>query len=379
MFLRISLICACSFSLFSTCVSAGGGLIIISAYWNDGAITGLSADGSVASGYVLTQNDDRAFIWNVPDGVTLIDLVQGDTYSRTLSISDDGLRILGDGEYSKFTWTKATGTQQTTALNSITAWSDDGLMFVGSEPALGPDDPLQASKFSGGITTRLGILPTTGTTKYSIATDVSADGSVIVGDSTSDLSAFSSSPEAFIWTAESGMVGLGVEVNEVIQRETSAKVVSPNGEIIAGESMYIPEGLPVWQVFRWAAETGVVSVMSEGYDLEVSGMSTDGSVIVGTGLNYDENMIIPWIWTEGIGKQTLFEWLADAGVDTGDWDAGKIFAVSAEGKAVGGLLWKTSEGGDSSRPFVAWVNDLEPLPELIFGGRGGSMEDPLIP
>ncbi len=381
MLIRICLICACSFSFFSTCLFAGGGLIIISTQRLDGDVSGLSANGSVAAGSVVTQkyDDDQPFIWNITDGVSMIDLPGSATYAQAYSISDDGLRIFGEGDGRYFTWTKATGTQQTTALSHITALSDDGLVFVGGERFPTPSDPQQASKSSGGITTTLGILPTTDAIRFSVAWGVSADGSVIVGESTSDLTPSSYATEAFIWTAESGLTGLGLEVDSVAQAESSAKIVSPAGDIIVGTSSGYSGDIPVWRVFRWTAETGMVSILSENYTIDVNGMSADGSVIVGTGLDYNNGNIIPWIWTEGIGKQTLFEWLGDAGVDTGTWDAGQIYAVSADGKTVGGSVTIKSEGSSSTRPFVAWVSDFEPLPEIIFGGRGGSMEDPLIP
>jgi probable HAF family extracellular repeat protein len=115
--------------------------------------------------------------------------------------------------------------------------------------------PVQAASFRG-----LGFL---GDGHYSSASGVSADGSVVVGNS----------GQAFRWTQLDGMVSLGSDT-------MSVSGVSANGSVIVGSSES--------QAVRWTQETGIVGLgsLAGGIFLNsASGVSADGSVIVGNSGN----------------------------------------------------------------------------------------------
>ena len=100
--------------------------------------------------------------------------------------------------------------------------------------------PTQAASFRG-----LGWLPNTLT---SYASDVSADGSVVVGSS-GNANGYD---EAFRCTQGTGMVGLGVLDSNNQYRSSSANGVSADGSVVVGSS----EG----KAFRWTQSGGMVGL-----------------------------------------------------------------------------------------------------------------------
>jgi probable HAF family extracellular repeat protein len=114
------------------------------------------------------------------------------------------------------------------------------------------------------------------------AADASADGSVIVGQSSSPNGQF----EAFRWT-EAGMVGLGDLPGGLFQSFASA--VSGDGSIVVGESAAGGSGN---DAFLWDEAHGMrflIDVLEEqGLDMTgwrlrtATGISNDGTTITGT-------------------------------------------------------------------------------------------------
>lgn len=114
----------------------------------------------------------------------------------------------------------------------------------------------------------------------SAANAVSADGSVIVGYSSSNLVG----AEAFRWTAGGGMVGLGLLPGG---HQSIANGVSADGSVVVGGGD---------EAFRWTAGTGMrrlwevllaqgVDPTAEGWTqlTSASAVSDDGNTIVGYG------------------------------------------------------------------------------------------------
>ncbi|HEY3244808.1 MAG TPA: PEP-CTERM sorting domain-containing protein, partial [Phycisphaerae bacterium] len=151
-----------------------------------------------------------------------------------------------------------------------TAVSADGSVVVGSSTS--PDD-YQAFRWTaaGGVE-YLGFLAYF----YSEATGVSPDGSVVVGGSSYDSVDWG--PEAFRWTVADGMQPLGFLPG---QNQSRAEGVSVNGSVIVGTSWG-----NVVEHFRWAALGGmqVLNGFPGAYCPcgEARAVSADGSVIVGS-------------------------------------------------------------------------------------------------
>jgi probable HAF family extracellular repeat protein len=142
----------------------------------------------------------------------------------------------------------------------------------------GPDSP---------CTVGLGDLP--GGAFISTATDVSADGSVVVGRSQSDLCG-----EAFRW--ENGvMTGLGTLPGG---SESTAHAVSADGSVVVGDNTNGVFPLMTTEAFVWTqtnAMRSVWSVLVDEFGLDLTGwtltgaagISGDGLTILGNGVNPD--------------------------------------------------------------------------------------------
>ena len=141
-----------------------------------------------------------------------------------------------------------------------------GLVVVLAAPAARP-----APTFVG-----LGALPGTTT---SLATGVSADGSVVVGLSGS------SDERAFRWTAAGGMVDLGGLPGD---SESRALGVSADGSVIVGASENSPDYSS--QAVRWTGNEGAVGLGFLptdpggccGFYSNANAVSADGSVVAET-------------------------------------------------------------------------------------------------
>jgi probable HAF family extracellular repeat protein len=219
------------------------GKVILPSLTTDGGLANaVSADGSVAAGYVTKQGSNRACVW---------------TPNQELQILPD---LPGGSD-----WTEVRGL------------SADGSVAVGIVSTLG----FQAVQWRDGAISGLGYLPGGGSN--SCATAVSHDGRVIVGYSDSDQGLW----EAFRWTEATGMVGLGFLPND---RKSQATAVSADGSIVVANSA---DTVGHEQAFIWDQMHGRRSLRdmltAEGLDLSAwtyltaSAISDDGRTIVGFG------------------------------------------------------------------------------------------------
>ena len=193
--------------------------------------------------------------------------------------------------------------------------------------------------------------------------DVSADGSVVVGEQTG---------EAVRWTASGGTVGLGRLTGSFLSYATG---VSADGQVVVGVSRAVAGGD---RPFRWTATGGMTELRgfnppagsylrtaangsvvvgnavnerfeSEAFRWTASGgvtwmgstttaadMSEDGSVVAGTAAGVAAR------WTESDGWR-------DLGATWDDRPFSRAYAVSADGSAVVGEAW--DGGGDW------WISD----------------------
>lgn len=168
----------------------------------------------------------------------------------------------------------------------------------------------------------LGDLP--GGDIWSSAIAISADGSVVVGQSSSIRGS-----EAFIWTAHKGMIGLGDFGGGSFFSKATA--VSANGSVVVGEGNSANRG----EAFRWTAGEGMIALSSLGgdnFNSKATGVSANGSVVVGY---YGENFLSPW---------EAFRWTADDGIvglgrlaGSPGGSASFAYDISADGSVVVGF------------------------------------------
>jgi probable HAF family extracellular repeat protein len=187
---------------------------------------------------------------------------------------------------------------------------------------------------------------------YSLAHGVSSDGSVVVGTSRSD-----SGQEAFRWTSDGGMVGLGHLPGGRFSSE--AYGVSDDGSVIVGGS----DSGSGYEAFRWTSDGGILGLgkLPRAVGSWALGVSGDGSVVVGAN---DRDQFRE-------GDEEAFRWTSDGGmVGLGHLPSGTgsgANGVSTDGSVIVGysgsafghqaFRW-TSDGGMMELPgginSVAW-------------------------
>jgi probable HAF family extracellular repeat protein len=206
----------------------------------------------------------------------------------------------------------------------------------------------QAPTFTG-----VGDLP--GGAVGSAGFDVSADGSVVVGESES-----ASGTEAFRWTLAGGITGLGFLSGA--DPYSTATAVSENGSVVAGTSNG-SDG--VERAYRWSG--GVMTALNRfGCDscdpiTHAFGISGDGLVVVGSAVARSGSTsplhLDPVRWPGG-GTG-----ISDLGNLSGGEEAGEAFGASPTGSIIVGSHFSGS-GKDAWR----WQGSgLVALPHLIGG------------
>jgi probable HAF family extracellular repeat protein len=176
---------------------------------SDNTAYGVSADGNAIVGTSRT-----AFRWTPQDGMTdLGEYSGGYPYSEAMGVSADGSIVVGYGNSGPFRWTEATGQVGllSDGWHNCEAWavSADGRTAVGR--GVGPNPVLEQESWrwtpeTGMVSLGDAFWSEGGCGPY----DVSADGSVIVGQAE-----FGGFYAAFIWTPEKGCR----ELKEVLEHD----------------------------------------------------------------------------------------------------------------------------------------------------------------
>ena len=190
----------------------------------------------------------------------------------------------------------------------------DGTVVVGQGTSASGIEPFRWTQAGGmvGLGQLAGCFTTT-------AGSVSADGTVVVGAGRS-----ASRLEAFRWTQAGGMVGLGDLPGGAFN--SAARRVSDDGTVVVGWC----ESASGLDAFRWTQAGGMVALgdlPGGGYESSAWDCSADGSVVVG--LCRSASGREAFRWTEAGGMVGLGE-LPGGGFDS------LAYAVSADGSVVVG-------------------------------------------
>jgi probable HAF family extracellular repeat protein len=250
--------------------------------------TSISGDGSSVAGYAFTGTTLEALKWSAANGFIQLGILPSDggfEMSLAVDISGDGNSVVGYGS------------APVTPASAALLWTSSmGLTSLGFLPDDQPDGLNTSQSFS-----------------YAI----SADGSTVVGSSSSTTHEDRGS-QAFRWTQGEGMVPLGILAGEF---DSTATAVSVDGSVIVGTS-----GL---NAFRWTAAGGMEAI---GQFLPTA-VSADGNVVVGTSHFRDLAMI----WTPATSAQPLQTYLQGLNVTLPGWQAlYEVVGVSADGTAITG-------------------------------------------
>ena len=241
------------------------------------------------------------------------------------------------------------------------ALSDDGSIGVGyATPGGG------ATRTTGGISGTTELLPDLpGGIQPDYATDVSGDGSVVIGWSQFDAPDGSLQTEAFRW--ESGAtVGLGFLPGGY--PSSLARGVSQDGRTIVGQA-YGASGIPRGFVWSDGVMRSVGVVANGGSSSEAHAVSGDGSVVVGSGTITDllGSRRAATIWDEARGMRELKVVLAALGLDLPDLELTYATDISSDGQTIVGLGFELVPGTNERRS-VLWVAVIpEPSTAVLMG------------
>lgn len=320
----------------------------------------VSADGSAVAGRTGIGSLQEAFRWTAATG--LVDLgrlpVRGS--GDPGGISGDGFVVVGAAGGQAFRWTVAEGAESLGDLpghysSDARDASADGSVVVGVTGAfdIGLELP-EAFRWTPDTgMVGLGRLDPPGDGE-SLADGVSEDGSIVVG------AANAFDWFAFRWTQQTGMVPLAPLPGH---SSCAASDVSPDGVVIVGWCEKGSEGLGTYRLvaFRWTEQAGTIELgLAPAHAFSrASAVSRFGSVIVG----WSGTSAVKWsdaqatdavIWDGAHGMRRLQEVLAAEGVNLDGWTLRSATDVSADGLTIVG--WGTNPEGQ----IEGWVATLPP-------------------
>jgi probable HAF family extracellular repeat protein len=234
-------------------------------------------------------------------------------------------------------------TLPTPGWGSASDVSADGSVVIGFFSSAGQELNFRWTQ-AGGMQD-LGALPG-GNESY--ATDVSADGSIVVGKA---YYANSEQNRPFYWTKAGGMKDLGVP--------PGAEYLWATGISADGSLVILDSGVP--NFYRWTQAGGFQAVPAPIGAIGSSpwGVSGDGSVVVGDFKNAN-GQYRAFRWTKSEGSQDLNKLLPTLGVDLTGWTLEGAEAVSSDGSTIVGQgLYKGAERAFAISGFPAAGKKLQ--------------------
>lgn len=323
----------------------------------------VSDDGSTVVGYLRDggRNPRGAFRWRVDTGIQMLGPAEsGSANTGATDVSEDGSVVVGFTEQvdgvDAFVWNAIGGLRTLTASAGVrdtiaTAISADGSTIVGRQ-----FEPL--SSFPDGLvwdrSGRLNVLhDPRGEFLGTFATDVSSDGSIVVGGASVGTIFPSDSRRMFLWDAVAGFRELGGLPGEPVGGQANA--ISYDGTIVVGSSLIRetpPSSRPTRDVpFIFSAAGGMSALPWDFQNFgRAEDVSRDGSVVVGTyGIPGPFSFNLAMIWDREHGLRTVDTMLRSVGIELAGWRLEQATGVSGDGTVLAGV------GINPNGKQVAWV------------------------
>ena len=350
----------------------------------------ISSDGSVAVGASDTlglRYTSQAIAWSSTGVKSVLGVLPGHTDADAIGVSANGAVIVGNSSVNSnpdtqaYRWTASTGITGLGFVaggnrSSANAVSSDGNIIAGTSGFFSVNGASpsfsQAARWSAADNTwtGLGYLPgNTTLSPFSFSTDISDDGSTIVGASSSPNAQsspnnFSIGSEAFRWTQSTGLVGLGDLPGGIFS--STATGASADGSVVVGVGNSDPTA-GTEEAFRWTQDGGIQGLgflagQSKSY---AEGVSADGTLIVGNSGG------IATLWTASTGTVNLQDILTQTyGLDLTGWTLISATDISADGTTIVGY------GLDPLGKEQAWIAHVASVPvpaalPLLFSGLVG--------
>ena len=268
----------------------------------------------------------EAFLWTMSGKYRLLGDLGSSVGSMALAVSSNGSVVAGDApkgtnSFGAFRWTAAKGMMALPiSMQFGNAVTSDGAMVAGGDnwwkisgqtgkfgPFPGNPDQTQAFGLTG-----TGLAP------------------IAVGGAIKGSDSNGSTFHAFLWTPSGGLEDLGLTTGT----QSIATAISADGTVVVGEAT---DASGLWRAFRWTASTGMQDMGTLGGAESVAyAVNQDGSVVVGTSLTSsisDSNDAV--VWTAANGMQSLRAELQSQGVHSADnW----VTVNSATGISLDGTI-----------------------------------------
>ncbi|MCA9138916.1 MAG: hypothetical protein KDB00_19225 [Planctomycetales bacterium] len=291
--------------------------------------------------------------------ITLGDLAGGTFSSRATAITPDGNYVIGYSSVSSrgdhaFRWAATTGMVDLGEIPGFgslgqnikaRAVSADGSIIVG-ESSAGTIPGTQAFRWteSDGMVGLGDLVETTAgpfSRMRSFAYTISGDGSLIAGDSRHPVSG-STTPMQY--TRADGMTGIELSVSNPANGANTVYGSTFDGSVLVGSINSVTSG-KLNEAFRWTATGGIerLGFVDTGNISQAHAVTPDGAVIVGTAR--DPLQLHAFRWTDADG----FDLLNDGTV----FQASGALAVSASGTTIVGTAHTFVSGGPNA---MIWDN-----------------------
>jgi probable HAF family extracellular repeat protein len=304
---------------------------------DDSGASGVSDDGSVVVGVSGAGIFQNAFRWTPATGMQPLGTPAGFTGTGNVEISADGSTIAASF-YSPdsptavpsraYRWTPGGGFVALGTLggrpqdhSAAMAVSADGSVIVGQSGNANAD--VEAFRWTAAGMTGLGFAPPS--SRFSWALDVTPDGSTVVGGSNGS----NGNLHHFRWTPQSGMVTLS-EPPDILY--SKAEAVSDDGHVVVGSASV---GSPQGSAYRWTESGGLKLLrVAPGDAKEIArDVSGDGNIVVG------DAQFGAFIWDPLHGMRSLRDVLITEyglGPQLAGWTLGSAEAISSDGRAIVG-------------------------------------------
>lgn len=304
----------------------------------------LSRDGSMLIGTVTVEGKEKGFV--IPDGMNGAPAIWLFGVEETVVSDVNEERIIGSTLELAVQWNldgDVTSLSQGSWSKGIASiFSGDGNVIFGR---LYADEAFDLARWGG--PDRLFQLETLNFSGWkSDAETATAIVSDLTGDAMAGTFTVGTGEEAvisaFYWKGEDGFQEIdldGVDGTFNDSGLTQSLFISSAGDVVVGGMLQGDNAA----VFRWTEAGGAVDISARdgNYSDFASGMTADGSVIVGTSLLPDveeESVILQaFRWNEADGYQSVYDYLTDAAISTEGWAFNTTIGISADGTVMAGL------------------------------------------
>lgn len=303
-----------------------GGLTNSAAY-------GVSANGEVVVGTSASATGMTAFVWTESGGLTALPMLTGGTSATAYAASADGSLLVGSSDSASGQQACIWSNGQVTGLSDLAGGifqseardvSDDGAVIVGYGTSA---SGREAFRWTAGVMTGLGDLA--GGSYQSEALAVSPDGTRVTGYGTA------SSQSVITWNAIDGL--------QNYYSAATAYGISADGSQLAGyvnATFIIPNiiTLNYRRASRWNNGTATVlgpESTGQSVDSVFNGMTPDAALAVGS----FKNSSGPYYAVSHDafnGIRNLKDVLTNGGIDMTGWELTAATAISTDGSVIVG-------------------------------------------